>query len=362
MKINDIIIEASEPLYHATYRPFLDSIMKNGLGGSGAQTQWEDSKPGYVYLAKDPEVAMSHAEANEEVPDEYIDNIVVLKIDTNKLDPNNLEDDPNVIEDDSTLAYKGVIPISAIIINEDQNINEGWKQTLNSLAIAASLTIGSLGALTVKQAMDSHDFTTGQKQEIFRAADLPQSELPPELSPVPKPRPERLLVYKPLTNNAAEQTLLKVAESSGLKGLELAAFMAQMAHESENFSDMVEDHPNIKKYAGKLAKALGNKSVNDAKRFIGRGYIQLTGRWNYEWMQKSLGIDLTSSWSDAHKASNPDIAAKIAVEFWKQRVRPNVTDFSNTAEVTKPINSRLHGLKHRETRFATLAKGLVVRR
>ena len=119
MLIEEIIIEASDPLYHATYRPFLDSIRKNGLGGKGAQTQWEDSKPGYVYLAKDPEVAMSHAEANEEVPDEYIDNIVVLKIDTNKLDPNNLEDDPNVIEDDSTLAYKGVIPISAIIINED---------------------------------------------------------------------------------------------------------------------------------------------------------------------------------------------------------------------------------------------------
>lgn len=248
------------------------------------------------------------------------------------------------------------------IIMENKDLNEGWKETLSSLAIAASLTVGGLGALTVKQAMDSNDFTTGQKQEIFKAADLPQSQLPPELSPIPKPRPDRLLDYKPLTNTTAEQTLLKVAQSSGLKGVELAAFMAQMAHESENFSDMVEDHPNIKKYAGKLAKALGNKSVNDAERFIGRGYIQLTGRWNYEWMQKSLGIDLTSSWSDAHKASNPDIAAKIAVEFWKQRVRPKVNDFSNTAEVTKPINSRLHGLEHRETRFAKLAKGLVVRR
>ena len=116
MKINDIIIEASEPLYHATYKPFLDSITKNGLGGSGAQTQWEDSKPGYVYLAKDPLVAVSHAEANEQVPDEYIDNIVVLSIDTNKLDPNNLEDDPNVQDDDSTLAYKGIIPSTAFVL------------------------------------------------------------------------------------------------------------------------------------------------------------------------------------------------------------------------------------------------------
>jgi hypothetical protein len=119
MLIKEIITEASGTLYHATYKPFLDSITKNGLGGSGAQTQWEDSKPGYVYLAKDPEVARSHAEANEEVPDEYIDDIVVLSIDTSQLDQNNLEDDPNVMDDDSTLAYKGVIPTSAFVINED---------------------------------------------------------------------------------------------------------------------------------------------------------------------------------------------------------------------------------------------------
>ena len=113
-------------LYHATYKPFLDSIMKNGLGGSGAQTQWEDSKPGYVYLAKDPEVAISHAEANDEVPDEYIDNIVVLSIDASQLDSDNLEDDLNVIDDDSTLAYKGIIPTNAftVSINEDQEFNE----------------------------------------------------------------------------------------------------------------------------------------------------------------------------------------------------------------------------------------------
>ncbi len=112
------ITEDAAVLYHATYKPFLDSIMKNGLGGSGAQTQWEDSKPGYVYLAKDPEVAVSHAETNEEVPDEYIDDIVVLSIDVSQLDQDNLEDDPNVMDDDSTLAYKGIIPVSAFSVME----------------------------------------------------------------------------------------------------------------------------------------------------------------------------------------------------------------------------------------------------
>ena len=37
------ISEDADVLYHATYEPFLKSIMANGLGGAGAQQQWEDS-------------------------------------------------------------------------------------------------------------------------------------------------------------------------------------------------------------------------------------------------------------------------------------------------------------------------------
>ena len=116
------ITEDADVLYHATYGAFVDSIMKNGLGGTGAQTQWEDSLPGHVYLARDPEVAESHAEANEEVPDEYIDDIVVFAIDTSKLDMDKLGDDPNVMDDNSTLAYKGVIPTSALMMAEGKRV------------------------------------------------------------------------------------------------------------------------------------------------------------------------------------------------------------------------------------------------
>ena len=239
--------------------------------------------------------------------------------------------------------------------SEEEYIEEGWKQTLSNLVLGASLTLGGLGALTVKQALDSPDFNKAEKLEIFTAANLPASQLPDELK-LPKPKPE--IEYTPLTSTTNEKILARVAKKNGIKGIELAAFMSQMAHESEDFSDMVEDNPNVKKYAGRLAKALGNKSMNDAERFIGRGYIQLTGRWNYEWMQKSLGIDLTSSWSKAHQASDPQIAAKIAVEFWKQRVRPKVSDFGDVAAVTKPINSKLHGLKHREARFSKMASAM----
>ena len=100
---------ADGTLYHATYKPLLKSIQTNGLGGSRAQTKWTDSKPGVVYLAKDPDVAVSYAETSDEVPEEWLDQIVVLAISTDSLDTSKLKDDENVLDDDSTLEYHGVI-------------------------------------------------------------------------------------------------------------------------------------------------------------------------------------------------------------------------------------------------------------
>ena len=130
--------------------------------------------------------------------------------------------------------------------------------------------------------------------------------------------------------------------------------MSQMAHESQNFTNMIEDRPNIQRYLAN--KQLGNRSKNDAQRFIGRGFIQLTGRWNYEWMQKTLGIDLTSTWSNAQRAAEPAIAAEIAVVYWKKRVQPRVDDYTDTKAVTKPINTGLSGLNDREDKFKTIAQ------
>jgi RNA:NAD 2'-phosphotransferase (TPT1/KptA family) len=105
-------------LYHATYRPLLDSIMKNGLGNTD-QRWWEDSEPGAVYLARDPDSAYDFAETADTPPDEYINDIVVLAIDTKYLDYAELEIDPNNYvdnEEDSTLIYYGIIDPESISI------------------------------------------------------------------------------------------------------------------------------------------------------------------------------------------------------------------------------------------------------
>jgi len=105
-----------EYLYHATYKPYLDSIMKHGLGGYQQKKNYEDSESGKVYLALDPEVARAYAETSDEVPEDWLDNIVVLTIDTGKLDKELIGSDRNVQDNNGdTLEYKGIISPNAII-------------------------------------------------------------------------------------------------------------------------------------------------------------------------------------------------------------------------------------------------------
>jgi hypothetical protein len=102
-------------LYHATYKPLLASIIRKGLDTSKSKKSWEDSIPGYVYLATDPYIAISYAETSEYVPDEWLDEIIVLTIDSTKLDPNRLFIDSNVQDNEGeTLEYRGVIPFEYV--------------------------------------------------------------------------------------------------------------------------------------------------------------------------------------------------------------------------------------------------------
>ena len=142
-------------------------------------------------------------------------------------------------------------------------------------------------------------------------------------------------------NPNAEAALQTAAKAAGLKGSELAQFMAQTRHESWDFSKMKEvgNKKTFAKYEKpKMAKRLGNKVKGDGELFKGRGFIQLTGRDNYtRASQQIFGDDRLVKNPDL--ASKLDVGAKIALWFWKNQVRPAVKDFNNTTEVVNAINS-----------------------
>jgi hypothetical protein len=121
--VSQVNEDASQYLYHATYRPLLKSIRTQGLGNT-TQSQWTDSQPGVVYLARDPKVAISYAETAESVPEEWLDQIIVLQINKSKLNPKLLHMDQNVQDNTGdTLEYHGVIPAKLLSVNKLNEVN-----------------------------------------------------------------------------------------------------------------------------------------------------------------------------------------------------------------------------------------------
>jgi putative chitinase len=157
-------------------------------------------------------------------------------------------------------------------------------------------------------------------------------------------------------NPDAEAALQTAAKAAGLKGSELAQFMAQTRHESWDFSKMKEVG-NKKKFDRyeknrSLARQLGNKVQGDGELFKGRGFIQLTGRDNYTRASEQI-------FGDHRLVKNPDLAsrldigAKIALWYWKNQVRPKVNNFNDTTQVVKAINANepMAVIKQRHNKF-----------
>lgn len=110
-------------LYHATYRPLLDSILAHGLGNPEHRQNrmWSDSEPDKVYLACDKYVAIGFAETSEFLEDEsWIDDIVVLAVKTADLDHSKFEWDKNILDNDGySWAYRGIISADHLSVLED---------------------------------------------------------------------------------------------------------------------------------------------------------------------------------------------------------------------------------------------------
>ncbi|MGQ4647907.1 LysM peptidoglycan-binding domain-containing protein [Lyngbya aestuarii] len=89
---------------------------------------------------------------------------------------------------------------------------------------------------------------------------------------------------------------------------QIAYILATTEHESL-LGRWMEELASGSQYEGR--KDLGNIYPGDGRRFKGRGYVQITGRSNYQDWSNRLGIDLVAN---PEKASEPEIAAKILVQ------------------------------------------------
>jgi hypothetical protein len=204
-------------------------------------------------------------------------------------------------------------------------VDEGWKDIAAAGALATGLAFGGAGNA------DAKSQPTTQKPSVIQQVSKQD-------------------IAKSVTKNPHEVYLRKAAEKAGISGNELTAFLSQCAHETLDFKHMKEIGGSLDfrkydpKYAPKKAKQLGNKQVGDGAKYKGRGYIQLTGRDNYKKAGAALGLPLEAK---PELVEKPEVAAKVAVWYWQNRVAPKVDSFKDNKAVTKTINP---GMRHLDQR------------
>jgi putative chitinase len=230
-------------------------------------------------------------------------------------------------------------------------LTEGFKSNLARLGLAAGVALGA--------AHYGKDLNLPTKDQLFGKPSTIQDypDVPQELQ-IPKKKLDPVVQFlHSLEPNNLRDLLVDTAVNTGMKGLELAQFIAQTHHETGAFTKLIEMGSERQitrnydiRHNPELARSLGNTRPGDGWKYRGRGFIQLTGKANYASASKELfGDDRLVN--NPELASDPIIAANIALWYWGWRVKPRVNDFENTAEVTKPINPNLRGLTQRKQLF-----------
>jgi putative chitinase len=155
----------------------------------------------------------------------------------------------------------------------------------------------------------------------------------------------------------------------------IAAFIAQCAHESGEFTTLKENlnyrAPTLRKifpkyfptddianhyaslpnkqeaiankvYANRMGN--GDEASGDGFRYCGRGLIQLTGKDNYTWFAASIGIspDEASEYLQTFEG-----AAQSACWFWESNNLNQWADKGDILTLTKRINGGTIGLDDR---------------
>jgi putative chitinase len=159
----------------------------------------------------------------------------------------------------------------------------------------------------------------------------------------------------------------------------IAAFIAQCAHESGEFTALKENlnyrAPTLRKIFSKYfptdeianhyaslpnkqeaiankvyANRMGNgdEASGDGFRYCGRGLIQLTGKSNYTWFAASIGItpDEASEYLQTFEG-----AAQSACWFWESNNLNRFADVGDIKGLTKAINGGYIGLEDREKHY-----------
>lgn len=127
--------------------------------------------------------------------------------------------------------------------------------------------------------------------------------------------------------------------------LRMQHFLAQCAHESDSLKYMREISSG-EQYEGR--EDLGNTEPGDGKRFVGRGPIQITGRFNYTEFFNYIG---RSQLINTPEILEQELALAWLASGWFWSVLKKINswaDKDNIEMVTKRVNGGLRGINSRK--------------
>lgn len=131
--------------------------------------------------------------------------------------------------------------------------------------------------------------------------------------------------------------------------LRVAAFLAQVAHESGELRYVRELASGAEYDEGRKAQALGNtpERDGDGERYRGRGLIQLTGQTNYRLCSAALFGDPDLLLFSPERLEEPETACRSAAWFWETNGLNRLADKGDYLLITKRINGGTNGWKER---------------
>jgi putative chitinase len=263
----------------------------------------------------------------------------------------------------SILPVTASIPTSGEYTFDVQIIDTFYNPTIGFLTITGkqdtTFIYNDYGDDELSQEYTEERFTGTEEEKIMIAIEELYS--PEELAGLP---PEEINIMKDNAKKAQKlgkplksppSDLIIAMRKYGITNkLERAHFLAQCGHESGDYI-YKEELASGKAYEGR--KDLGNTNAGDGKKYKGRGYIQLTGRANYELYSKYLvskGLDNVLNSPDLVATKYPADAAC----YWWTHLSRNISQIaqkgsstSSVESVTRRVNGGTNGLNDRQRRF-----------
>jgi putative chitinase len=89
-----------------------------------------------------------------------------------------------------------------------------------------------------------------------------------------------------------------------------------------------------------IGKSMGNTAEGDGFKYIGRGFIQLTGKNNYALYGKLAGEDLVGN---PTRLLDPIVAAKVTAQFILRAAGNKVNSFTSQSEANRAITQAIGG-------------------